>query len=121
MGKRRDTKIVRGNFVEDKEVELVTSRFVAVEVARNVRNDVLPALKALRMILSFAAMRDGKRRPRTKALCDIVAAIVHATIDEVVGSCHQMACWRERSAASCKGLRKASKRWQQHYTRVVKR
>ena len=67
--------------------ELVKSRFVAAEVARDVRYDVhtrTPALKALKMILSLAATRDGKRRPCSVALHDIVAAFVHATIHEVV-------------------------------------
>ena len=67
--------------------ELVKSRFVAAEVARDVRYDVhtrTPALKALKMIPSPAATRDGKRRPCSVALHDIVAAFVHATIHEVV-------------------------------------
>ena len=64
----------------------VKSRFVAAEVARDVRHDVhagTPALKALRMIVSLAATRDGMHRPRSKAFYDIVAAFVHASIDEV--------------------------------------
>ena len=67
----------------------VKSRFVAAEVARDVRYDVhagAPALKALRMIVSLAATRDGKHRPRSIAFYDIVAAFVHASMDEVVES-----------------------------------
>ena len=37
------------------------------------------------MIVSLAATRDGKHRPRSIAFYDIVAALVHASIDEVVG------------------------------------
>ena len=35
------------------------------------------------MILSLATVLDGTRRPRSVALYDIVAAFLHATIDEV--------------------------------------
>ena len=82
------TKMVRGRFVDDMKNGRVKSRFVAAEVARDVRYDVhagTPALKALRMIVSLAATRDGKHRPRSMAFYDIVAAFVHASIDEVVG------------------------------------
>ena len=57
------TKMVRGRFVDDMKNGLVKSRFVTAEVARDVRHDVhagTPALKALRMIVSLAATRDGK-------------------------------------------------------------
>ena len=52
------------------------------------RHDVhagTPALKALRMIVNLPATRDGRHRPRSKVFYDIVAAFVHASIDEVVG------------------------------------
>ena len=84
------TKMVRGRFVDDVKNSRVKSRFVAAEVARDVRHDVhagTPALKALRMIVSLAATRDGKHRPRSIAFYDIVAAFVHASIDEVVVGC----------------------------------
>ena len=75
------------------------------EVARDVRHDVhagTPALKALRMIVSLAATRDGKHRPRSIAFYDIVAAFVHASIDEVVGGLFpKTACWRKESASCC--------------------
>ena len=82
------TKMARGRFVDDMKNGRVKSRFVAAEVARDVRHDVhagTPALKVLRMIVSLAATRDGKHRPRSIAFYDIVAAFVHASIDEVVG------------------------------------
>ena len=66
----------------------VESRFVAAEVARDVRHDVragTPALKALRMIVSLAAPRDGKHRPRSIVFYDITTAFVQASMDEVVG------------------------------------
>ena len=65
----------------------VKSRFVAAEMARDVRHDVhagTPAVKALRMIVSLAATRDGKHRPCSIVSNDITAAFVHANIDEVV-------------------------------------
>ena len=78
----------RGRFVDDKKNGRVKSRFVDAEVARDVRHDVhagTPALKGLRMIVSLAATRDGKHRPRSIAFYDTVVAFVHASIDEVVG------------------------------------
>ena len=84
------TKMVRGRFVDDMKNGRAKNRFVAAEVARDVRHDVhagTPALKALRMIVSLAATRGGKHRPRSMAPHDIVAAFVHASIDEVVGGC----------------------------------
>ena len=83
---RPDTKTVRGRFVDDMKNDRVKSRFVAAEGARDVRHDVYAgtlALKALRMIVSLAATRDGKHRPRSIVFYDITAA--HASIDEVVG------------------------------------
>ena len=105
----------------------VKSRFVAAEVARDVRYDVhagTPPLKALRTIISLAATRGGKRNPRSVAFYDIVAAFVHASIDEVVavypsdGLLDRGECFLLLKALY--GTRKASKRWQQHYTRVLK-
>ena len=52
------------------------------------RHDVhagMPALKALRMMISLAATPDRKHRPRSIVFYDITAAFVHASIDEVVG------------------------------------
>ena len=85
---RSGTKTVRGRFVDDMKKDRVKSRFVAAEVARDVRHDVragTPALKALRMIVSLAATRDGKHRPRSKVFYNVTAAFVHASIHEVVG------------------------------------
>ena len=76
------TKMVRGRFVDDVKNGRVKRRFVAAEVARDVRHHVhagTPVLKALRMIVSLAATRDGKHRPRSVAFYDIVAAFVHAS------------------------------------------
>ena len=55
---RLGTKTVRGRFVDDMKNGRVRSRFVAAEVARDLRHDVhagTPALTALRMIVSLAA------------------------------------------------------------------
>ena len=91
------------------------SSFVAAESAGDVRYDVhvgTPTLTALRMSLSLAARHGGNPRPRSVALYDIVAAFVHATIDVVVA---------RRVLLHYEGTREASKRWQQHDTRVFKR
>ena len=64
------TKMVRGRFVDEMKNGRVKSRFVAAEVARDVRHDVHAgtlALKASRMIVSLAASRDGKHRLRSIA------------------------------------------------------
>ena len=76
------------------------------------------ALKALRMIVSLAATRDGKHRPRSIVLYGIVAAFVHASIDEVVGLLERGECFLLLKALC--GTRMASKRWQQHYMRVLR-
>ena len=103
---RPGTKMVRGTFVDDMKIGRVKSRFVAAEVVRDVRHDVhagMPALKALRMIVSLAATRDGRHRPRSIVFYDIVAAFVHASIDEVGEErCFSQgtACvWRKESAS----------------------
>ena len=88
---RRGTKTVRGKFVDDMKNGRVKSRFVAAEVVRDVRFDVHAGTPALKALVSFAAMRDGKQRPRSVAFYDIVAAFVHASIDKVVApscGCH---------------------------------
>ena len=93
---RSGTKTVRGRFVDDMENGRVKRRFVAAEVARDVRHDVhagTPAFKALRMIVSLAATHDGRHRPRSIVFYDIVAAFVHASIDQVQGIVLQDSCW----------------------------
>ena len=84
---RPGTKTFRGRFDGDMRNGRVKRRFVAAEVARDVRHDVhtgTPALKAVRMIVCLCATRDGRHRPRSIAFYDIVAAFVHASIDEVL-------------------------------------
>ena len=124
---RPGTKTVRGRFVDDIKNDRVKSRFVAAEVARDVRHDVragTPALKALRMIVSLAATRDGKHRPRSKVFYDITAASVHASIDEVVGVIPQDGLLEKGECflllKALYGTRMASKRWQRHYMRVLR-
>ena len=124
---KRVTKTVQGKFIEDIKGELVTSRFAAAEVARDVRYEVragTPALRALRMTLSLAATRDGKRRPRIVALYDIVVAFVHAAIDQIVAVLSLDGILERDDGflllKELHGTRKASKRWQQHDTGVFK-
>ena len=60
----------------------VKSRFVATEVAHYVREDVYagtPGLKAVRLLISLAAARGWKI-----SVFDVVAAFIHAPIDELV-------------------------------------
>ena len=68
---RRGTQTVRGKVVDDMRNGRVKSRFVAAEVARDVRCDVragTPALKGPRMIVTLAAMYDGKQRAQRGVL-----------------------------------------------------
>ena len=124
---RPGTKMVRGRFVDGMKNGSVKSRFVAAEVARDVRHDVhagTPALKALRMIVSLASTRDGKHRPSSTAFYDIVAAFVHASIDEVVEVVLQDGLLEKRECflllKALYGTRMASKRWQRHFMRVLR-
>ena len=80
---RPGTKMVRGKFTDDMKNGRVKSRFVAAGVARDVRHDVhagTAALKAFRMIVSLAATRDGRHRPRSIAFYDVVAALAHWSV-----------------------------------------
>ena len=101
----------------------VKSRFVAAEVPRDVRHDVhagTPALKASRMIVSLAATRDGRHRPRSLVFHDITATFVHASINEVVEVTLQDGGLLEKGDCflllkALHGTRMALKRWQRHY------
>ena len=91
------------------------------------RHDVhagTPALNGLRMIVSLAGTRYGRHRLRTMVFYDIVAAFVHASVDEVVGVVHQEGLLERGECflllkALC-GTRMASKRWQRHYMIVLR-
>ena len=115
---RPGTTTVRGRFVHDMTNGRVKSRFVAAEVATDLRQDVHAgrlALKAARMIVSHAAMRDGRYRPRSTVFYDISAAFVHASIDEVVAVVPQDGLLEIECFLLLKALyrtRMASKRWQ---------
>ena len=120
---RQDTKTVRGRFVDDMKNGRVKSRFVAAEVARDVRPDVhagTPALKALKVFVSLAA----RHRQRSIVFYDIVASIVHASMDEVVGVVPQEGLLERGECflllKALHGTRMASKRWQRHYMRVLR-
>ena len=109
-------KMVCGRFVD----EMKNGR-VKTEVGRDVRHDVhagTPALKDLGMIVRFAATRDGRHRPRNIVFYNIVAAFVHASIDEVVGVVRQESPLEKGECflllKALYGTRMASKRWQRH-------
>ena len=77
-------KRIRSKWLDDPDGSgEVKSRLVATEVAYGMRRDDCfagtPPLRALRMVMSLAASR-GRRL----ALFDVVAAFVHALIDELV-------------------------------------
>ena len=73
--------MVKGKLLDDARGDEVKSRFVAQEVAYEVRDDVhagTPGLKVLRILVSMAAMQ-GQRL----AIYDTVAAFLHAWMDGV--------------------------------------
>ena len=81
------TKKRSRRFVDDMNICRVKNKFVAAEVARDVRHDVhagTPALKALKMIVSLAATRDGKHRPRILAQANSSQTFVAHTQRPVV-------------------------------------
>ena len=96
---RSGAKMIRGKFVDDMKNGRV-KRFVAVEVARDVRYDVhagTPALKALGVVVSLAATREGRHRPRTtwwRRSC--TRAYMRSWELFPKG-----ACWREERASCC--------------------
>ena len=83
-----------------------------------------PRWQALRMVVSLAATRDGKHRPRSIVFYDTVAAFVHASMDEVVGAVLQDGLLEKGECflllKPLYGTRMASKRWQRHYMRVLR-
>ena len=96
----RDPEIsVGGKFVKNG---LVNSRFVPAEVARDVRYDVTRRDAGLESSEDdHQPRRDRKRRSRSVAFYDIVAAFVHTTIDEVVAVLLPTACWNVMIASGC--------------------
>ena len=105
----------------------VKSRFVAAEVARDVRHYVHAgtlALKVVWMIISLAATRDGRHRPRSIVFDDITAAFAHASTDDAEGVIPQDGLLEKGERflllKAPYGIRMASKQWQQHYMRVLR-
>ena len=124
---RPGNKTARRRFVDDMKGDRVKSRFVAAEVARDVGHDVhagTRALKALRMVISLAVTRGGRRCPRSPVFHDITAAFVHSSLDEVVEVLPQDGLLEEGECflllKALYGTRMASRRWQRHYMRVLR-
>ena len=98
----------------------VKSRLVATEVAYGNRDDCFagtPPLKALRLVVRLAASR-GRRL----AFFDVVAAFVHALIDELVILLLPDGLGHGRTAVLHKapyGTRKASRLWQRFLRDVL--
>ena len=99
---------------------------MAAKLARDVKHDVhagTSALKALRMTINLATMRDGKRRLRNSVFYDITATVVHASINQVVGIFPQGGLLEKRGSPlvlkALYGTWMASKRWQRHHMRML--
>ena len=99
---------------------------MAAKVARDVKHDVragTSVLKALRMTINLATMRDGKHRLRNSVFYDITATFAHASIVKSWGFLFKAACWRrgERPLVlkALYGTWMASKRWQRHHMRML--
>ena len=115
-------KRIRSKWIDDYSASgiEVKSRLVATEVAYGSRDDCFagtPPLKALRLVLSLAATR-GRRL----ALFDVVAAFVHAVIDELVILLLPGGLGAGRTAVLHKalyGTRKASRLWQRFLRDVL--
>ena len=75
------TETVRGRLVDDMKNDRDKSRFVAAKLARDVKHFVragTSVLKALRMTINLATMRDGKHRLRNSVFYDITATFAHS-------------------------------------------
>ena len=97
------TETVRGRLVDDMENDRDKSRYVAAKLARDVKHDVragTSVLKALRMTINLATMRDGEHRLRNSVFCDITATFVRAQTRSW-GFLTQAACWRGGSVPWC--------------------
>ena len=120
------TETVRGRLVDDMKNDRDKSRFVAGKLARDVKHDVragTSVLKALRMTINLATMRDGKHRLRNSVFYDITATFAHASIDEVVVISPQGGLLEKRERPlvlkALYGTWMASKRWQRHHMRML--
>ena len=76
------------------------------------------------MVVSLAATRDGRHRPRSIVFYDIVAAFMHTNMDEVVEVVPQEGLLRRGECLlllkTLYGTRMASKRWKRHYISVLR-
>ena len=120
------TETVRGRLVDDMKNDRDKSRFVSAKLARDVKHDVragTSVLKALRMTINLATVRDGKHRLRNSVFYDITATFAHASIDEVVGIYPQGGLLERRERPlvlkALYGTWMASKRWQRHHMRML--
>ena len=117
----RGARKARAKWVEDVRGDSVKSRFVATEVAHCVREDVYAGTtgrKAVRLLLSLAASRGWK-----VSVFDVVAAFIHAPIDELVVLLPPRGMLPEDSVfvlqKALYGTRRASRLWQRHYTQLL--
>ena len=71
----------------DNGTKIVRSRFVAMQVAYEIRSDCFagtPGLMSVRLVLSFAATLVGGKRARLIGLYDVSVAFYHALLDELI-------------------------------------
>ena len=115
----RGAKVVRGKFLDDLRADgVVKSRFVAQEIAWDSRGDVhagTPGLKAMRLVVALAAFRGSRL-----AFFDIVAAFLHAEMDELIAVAAPAGLIEDGcvfiALKALYGTRRASHLWQEWYS-----
>ncbi len=112
--------MVKGKFLDDARGDEVKSRFVAQEVAYEVRDDVhagAPGLKVLCILISMAAMQC-----QCLAIYDIVAAFLHAWMDELLAVLAPRGLLADDEVfvpvKALYGTRRASNLWQAWYSKL---
>lgn len=130
IAQSKGKKHVRMKWLDDEKIfdegeEIVRSRLVCQEIAHGVRFDVFAAalgIKAVRIVISLCASKEGKRS-RQLGRYDMKVAFFHADQDEeiyctppVEAQVEEGMCWRLRKAFY--GTRRVSVLWQKKYTDV---
>jgi hypothetical protein len=120
---------VKGDWVEDNRGDVVCSRFVVKQIARDYRDDVsqsTPALLVFRMMLAFTSSKCPLLNTGSNffiAIWDISVAFMHATIDELIfvhppkDLVQPGFCWKLKRAMN--GTRRATRQWADTVTEVL--
>ena len=123
----RHIKKVKAKWLQDWKGSKVKARLVAMQIAWDTREDVhagTPPLAAIRAVIAMAASRPGvlRGRPRKIGIYDITAAFIHALIDELMVILPPKGIVQDDEGLlllkALYGTRKASKLWQQLYTKI---